>query len=111
MLPGTDSAVGKAVYAVVGVALIGFAVWRITSATEGGGGNVPYTVLCTECQHSETRKLAPGGGDALPLVCAKCEKKAVWIATPCPFCAEMVPLVDKKQPEKCPHCGKSTPDL
>ena len=60
MLPGTDSAVGKAVYAVVGIALIGFAVWRITSATKGSGGDVPYTVLCTECQHSETRQLPPG---------------------------------------------------
>ena len=110
MLPGAGSTVGKAVYAVVGIALIGFAVWRITSATKGGGGSVEYSVMCAECKHEAKMKLPPGGGD-LPLTCPKCGKKALWIATPCPFCGKAIALIDKKQPVKCPHCAKQTPDL
>ena len=110
MLPGMDSAGGKAAYAVLGIAVIVFAVWRIGGSMSGSEGEVKYTVVCAECGHQAEQELPAGGGD-LPRECPKCNKKALWIGMPCPYCGKALPLVDKKQPKTCKHCEKEVPEL
>ena len=110
MLPGMDSTGGKIGYAVLGIAVIVFAVWRIGGSVTGGSGDVKYAMVCAECGAEAELELPAGGGD-LPLECPKCKKKALWIATPCPFCGKALPLVDKKQPKVCKYCEKDLPEL
>jgi len=111
MLPGSDSAAGKAVYTIVAVLVVGFCLTRMTSSCSRGTGQeeVTYTLVCDKCgavEEGRTLELNADGSIKLPAKCSKCGEMAAYLIFTCPHCGKPIPMDPKNPPKVCKHCER-----
>ena len=111
MLPGADSAAGKAAYTIAAVLVVGFCLVRMTSSC-GKRGQLEeptYTLVCDKCgevQKDRTLDKNADGSIKLPAKCNKCGEMAAYLIFTCPHCGKTIPLDPKHPPKTCKFCEK-----
>ena len=97
----------KLIFSIIGLALaVALCVCALRpKRSPVGHKGAPTLVACTACGASETRSL-----NAVPDVCSKCGKTAVYAAVPCPRCKTPVAVKPLTGPQRganfvdCPKC-------
>ena len=108
MLPGAHTTTGKLAYGTGAVFVLVLCIWQATKrARPPALRSVPCIVVCDACGEMEFEREVPirnDGSPQLPLECATCGKKAVFLSYYCPSCGKPMPVDPAKPPARCKHC-------